>query len=93
VNPEGHLAATAASGQPLTKNQKKKLKRKMKKVGAASDLQQAEDSETTSEGPAGSTSCQSSETGTLQLMTPDHLLGAFGKMSPIFRKILRHGHH
>ena len=34
ANPEGHLVAAAASGQALTKNQKKKLKKKLKKAGA-----------------------------------------------------------
>ena len=54
ANPEGHLATAAASGQGLTKNQKKKLKKKLKKAGAGSQTtdsgQQPDASHTDSDG-------------------------------------------
>ena len=63
ANPEGHLATAAASGQALTKNQKKKLKKKLKKAGAGSQTtdsgQQPDASHTDSGGSCG--------TGTLLL--------------------------
>ena len=57
ANPEGHLATAAASGQALTKNQKKKLKKKLKKAGAGSQTtdsgQQPDASHTDSDGSCG----------------------------------------
>ena len=57
ANPEGHLVAAASSGQALTKNQKKKLKKKLKKAGAGSQAtdsgQLPEASHTDSDGSCG----------------------------------------
>lgn len=56
-NPEGHLVAAASLGQALTKNQKKKLKKKLKKAGAGSQAtdsgQLPEASHTDSDGSCG----------------------------------------